>query len=117
MTRIFIELPEFKKNWLALGLTDEDLYDLELFLISNPETGKVISKTGGLRKIRWSAKGKGKRSGARVLYVDFIMFNKLYLVAAYSKNEKVDISENEKKRIKNLIEILKDENYKNNKER
>ena len=109
MTRVFIELPEFQKAWSSMGLTDDDLNDLEIFLTNNPEYGDVIPGTNGLRKLRWAAKGKGKRGGARVLYLDILVVEKIYLITAYSKDTKIDLSASEKKEIKELINILKNQ--------
>lgn len=39
------------------------------YLAANPRTGDVIPGTGGIRKLRWRAKGKGRRGGARVIYL------------------------------------------------
>ena len=109
MTREFILLKEFEKNWKDLGLDDDDLTDLELFLCEHPDYGSVIPGTGGLRKMRWALKGRGKRGGARICYVDLIIHKKIYLITAYSKNEKENLSQDEKKVIKNMISILEDE--------
>ena len=109
MRRVFVEMPEFQKAWHSLNLNEDDLNDLQIFLTNNPDFGDVISGTGGLRKIRWAAKGKGKRSGARVLYVDLVVIEKIYFISAYSKNEKVNISVKDKNKIKELISILKHE--------
>ena len=72
MNRTFIEVPMFTKKWHELGLTDDDLRNLENVLLKNPKDGDAIQGTGGLRKIRipMENKGKGKRGGARVIYVD-----------------------------------------------
>ncbi|MES0491727.1 MAG: hypothetical protein ABUK01_17150 [Leptospirales bacterium] len=50
MTRVFIELPEFQKKWSALGLNDDDLNELEIFLTNNPDFGDVIAGTNGNKK-------------------------------------------------------------------
>ena len=107
MTRIFIELSNFRKAWIDIGLTDDNLHDFQVYLLKNLNVGDVIPGTGGLRKIRWAAKGKGKRSGARILYFDLESKSKTYLLTVYSKNDQENISEIEKKEIKKLIEILK----------
>lgn len=109
MTREFITLPEFQKCWQQSGLDDEGLRELEIFLCLNPTGGDVIPGTGGLRKLRWSLEGKGKRGGLRTLYVDFAYYEKIYLISAYPKNVKADLNEDEKKKIKMLIKVLEDE--------
>ena len=110
MNRTFIEVPIFTKKWQELGLTDEALRDLENVLLEDPKTGDAIKGTGGLRKIRVSmeAKGKGKRGGARVIYVDIEVKETIYFINVYTKNEKDDLTEDEKKAFKTMIKILKE---------
>lgn len=109
MKREFIILPEFEKCWHRCGLIDEDLRELEYYLCVNPESGDVMPGTGGLRKLRWNLRDKGKRGGVRTLYIDFAYYEKIYLIAAFSKNSKINLDENEKKEIKTLIKELENE--------
>jgi hypothetical protein len=94
-----------------LGLTEDDLIELEKFLEENPSAGALIPKTGGLRKLRWTLPNKSKSGGARVLYVDFISYEKIYFIDIYSKGEKETITEEEKqvfkKLMKNILDNLK----------
>ena len=110
MTRTFIEVPTFTKKWHALGLTDANLKDLQAALLKNPKVGDVIKGTGGLRKIRVPMEnlGKGKRSGARVLYIDIELKECIYFINVYSKDEQDDLTEDEKKAFKALVTILKE---------
>lgn len=103
MQREFVYTSQFEKSWQKLGFTDNDLFDLETELLRNPQIGDVVPETGGLRKFRVPAKGHGKRGGARVAYVDFVFAEKIYLIAAYAKNEKVDLSKDETKQISKMI--------------
>ena len=107
--RTFIETNIFTKSWFDLGLTDDDLILLQQALINNPKLGKVIPGTGSLRKLRFKLKGKGKRGGARIVYVDFLQFETIYLVYVYSKSEEVDLTQGEKKLFVTLINQLKKE--------
>ena len=109
MKREFIEIPKFLKMWESIDLSDDDLAEMEDSLCQHPQQGSVVSGTGGLRKMRWGAEDKGKRAGARVVYVDFVEYEKVYLIAAYPKNEKVDLTEDEKKQIKNVIVTIENE--------
>ena len=108
MNRTFIEVPIFIKKWKELGLTDENLRELQNILLENPKAGKIIQGTGGLRKIRIPMEEKGKRGGARVLYVDIELMESIYFVNVYSKNEKEDLTEDEKKAFKAVVKILKE---------
>lgn len=111
MNRSFIEVPTFTAKWRELGLTDEDLRELQKVLLQNPKKGDSIVGTGGLRKIRipMENRGKGKRGGARVLYVDVEIKELIYLINVYSKDEKDDLSEEEKKAFKAVVKFLKEE--------
>lgn len=64
----FIEHPTFTKQIESL-FSDEEYRRLQTDLAANPESGDVIPGLGGLRKVRWGAKGKGKRGGARIIYL------------------------------------------------
>ena len=108
MNRTFIEVPIFIKKWKELGLTDENLRELQNILLENPKAGKIIQGTGGLRKIRIPMEEKGKRGGARALYVDIELKESIYFVNVYSKNEKEDLTEDEKKAFKAVVKILKE---------
>lgn len=65
--------------------------------------------TGGLKKIRYAFKGRGKSGSARVCYVDFAAFEKNYLIQVFSKDEKQNLSDAEKKNVKNVVQLLKKE--------
>lgn len=109
MNRTFIEVPTFSKKWRELGLTDEDLRQLQVVLMKNPKAGKVIQGTDGLRKIRIPMENQGKRSGARVIYVDIEFKECIYFINVYCKSEKDDLTEEEKKAFKAVIKFLREE--------
>lgn len=113
MKREFIETPSFTKRWYDLGFDDEDLAELQTLLINNSEAGVIVSGTGGLRKIRFSFKGRGKSGSSRVCYVDFASYEKTYLIQVFSKNEKSNLTDNEKNSIKKVLSFLKTEISKN----
>lgn len=62
-----VELPSFARD-VAGDLNEESLFALKSYLAEHPDAGVVIKNTGGLRKLRWAASGKGKRDGGRVIY-------------------------------------------------
>ena len=109
MNRTFKEVPSFTTKWHSLGLTDEDLRILENILLKNPKIGNAISGTGGIRKVRIPLDYVGKRSGGRVVYIDIEVKECIYLLDIYTKNEKTDLSQKEKKILKKLVTVLKEE--------
>lgn len=106
MTRTFIQTREFSSNWDRLGFDDEDLRKLEFNIMSNYDKYPVIKGTGGLRKARYARRDRGKRGGVRVCYVDFVMEETIYLITVYPKNEKDNLSHNERNEIKKMIMLL-----------
>ena len=106
MTRTFIQTDMFTKQWDSLGLTDEDMYCLEQEILRNPKIGPVVPGTGRLRKIRIATGNKGKRGGIRVCYVDFVIWDTIYLFSVYAKNEKENLSRVECNNIKKAINEL-----------
>ncbi len=108
--RCFVESPNFTKKWTAFGLNDSDLLKLEMELLNNPKTGAVMQGTGGLRKCRISINAdSGKSGGARVLYIDFEIHETILFVDVFSKNEKENLSKEERNIIKKTIPILEQE--------
>lgn len=104
----FVHTAEFDADWERLGLADEDLRLLQLELVLEPETGKVMGGAGGLRKMRFGLSGKGKSGGIRVCYARFPDHFVMLLVTAYGKTEKIDLSAGEKKDIAKLLKSFGD---------
>ena len=102
---VFIELPTFIKTTKEL-FTDEDIRTLQNALLENPELGDVIPATGGIRKMRFAAKQKGKRSGARIIYFYVHVRQHIYFLYAYVKNTKIDLTQAEKKLLTALVKEL-----------
>ena len=100
---IFIETPVFTRQIIAL--IPEDAYrELQQDLVFNPTAGDVIPNSGGLRKVRWRSATRGKRGGLRVIYYWFVKDNEMYMLLAYCKGEKDDLSAKELKVLRKLIE-------------
>ena len=98
-----------------MGLADSDLRRLQEELLANPTVGAVMRGTGGVRKMRFSFEHRGKSGSVRVIYIDFEIREKLYLLTAYPKNEKDNLSKSERNELKKLVEILETELEKNGK--
>ena len=91
-----------------MGLNIEnDLRRLEEALLSNPQIGDVIEGTGGARKMRIQLEARGKSGGGRVIYLDVFEKEHLYLLFAYPKNVQEDLSPDQKKAIKKLVDTIK----------
>lgn len=102
-------LPEFDKNWKQMGLGDDDLRRLQTELLLDPEKGDLIQGTGGLRKMRFAFEGKGKSGSVRVCYIDFVVYEQIYLITAYPKSEKDNLSKSERNSIAKIISTLENE--------
>lgn len=94
MTRSFVICEEFEKSWKRLELGDEEMIQVQDMLLADPSSGDMMRGTGGARKLRIAINGHGKSGGARVIYVDFIRAEKIYLITAYGKRVR-DIETNE----------------------
>lgn len=109
MTREFVHTAPFLKCWKAMGLSTDDLRNLELILLKNPQSGDVIQGTGGARKLRIRLEGKGKSGGGRVIYLDIFEKEKLYFLFAYPKNVQENLTPEQKEAIRMLISKIKEE--------
>ncbi|CAN7715109.1 type II toxin-antitoxin system RelE/ParE family toxin [Rhizobium sp. LjRoot98] len=100
------ETPLFVKQAAEL-FTEEERKELIDFLASNPAVGDEIPGTGGVRKVRFGAKGKGKRGGARVIYYWYSEAAPIYALLAYGKNEKTDLKPEEAKTVAAFANAIK----------
>ena len=101
----FIALASFDKQADVL-LDSDDLQRLEHRLTINPRAGAVVAGTGGIRKLRVPAGGKGARGGVRVIYYPRSTQGRVYLIAAYAKSVKEALTPDEKRYFRRLTAIL-----------
>ena len=85
-------------------LGDDEYRLLQAQLVQRPDAGKIIPGSGGLRKLRWSASGRGKRGGARVIYYWFVSDEVILMLFAFPKNEQADLTPDQLKQLKKLVE-------------
>ena len=109
MIRTFIEVPLFSKCWKEIGLGEEELRALQIMLLKDPESGPVMEGTGGIRKVRFPLKNRGKSGSIRVCYTDFAEYEVTYLVTAFEKKDQENLSDNEKNVLRKLVKALKEE--------
>ena len=105
-----VELPEFIKKSDKI-FTKDERDELLYYLSENPKSGNLIQGTGGIRKLRWASKGKGKSGGSRVIYFFYNETIPLFLLTIFSKNEKINLTKSERK---DLLKMTKEliSNYK-----
>ena len=104
----FIETPLFTR--LVKKLLDDDEYrELQEVLIYRPDLGDVIQGTGGLRKIRWMRKGRGKRSGVRVIYYWLMDDEQILMLYIYPKSQQEELTSEQKKTLKLIAKRWTDE--------
>ncbi|MCL6706414.1 type II toxin-antitoxin system RelE/ParE family toxin [Pseudomonas sp. R2.Fl] len=101
------ELPTFTHQAAAI-FSAEEKQDVIFFLAANPLAGDEIPGTGGVRKVRVPAKGKGKRGGARVIYYWYSENAPLYALLVYTKNRKTDLTPDEARTVSALAKGIKD---------
>ena len=99
---VFIEASTFSKL-LRSYLSDEEYRGLQNVLLERPNAGAIIQRSGGVRKIRWAAGGKGKSGGVRIIYYWVKADEQIFLLTLYGKGEQEDLSAAELKRIIKLI--------------
>jgi len=99
------ETEPFQKKVTKL-LSFEEKDDLVAYLSEHPSAGDLIQGTGGIRKLRWSRGSKGKSGGVRIIYYFHNESMPLYLLAVFGKNEKANISAEEKHLLSKAIKEL-----------
>lgn len=100
---IFIESAVFTRQVREL-LPDEAYAQLQEHLVLNPQSGDLIQGTGGLRKVRWTIPGAGKRGGVRVIYFHVSAQSQCRMLLIYRKGVKDDLTASEKKVLRKLNE-------------
>ncbi len=99
----FTESPIFTK--LVYNYLNEDEYAaLQRELAVHPESGDIVPKSGGLRKLRWKLRGRGKRGGCRVIYYWKSREDEIWLLTIYAKNEAENIPAHILRKIKEEFE-------------
>jgi hypothetical protein len=81
----FVESPLFSKQ-VYQYLDDEEYAAFQVYLASMPEAGDVVKDSGGIRKVRWRRKGRGKSGGVRVMYFARLHSGEIWLLLIYAKS-------------------------------
>lgn len=104
---IFIETSLFTTRIVKL-MDDDDYRELQKHLGEHPDSGAVIVGSGGVRKIRWSGSGRGKRGGSRLIYY-WNYGDKILMLYAYLKNEREDLSPEQVALMREIAKEFKNE--------
>jgi mRNA-degrading endonuclease RelE of RelBE toxin-antitoxin system len=100
---LVVETPVFTRRVLKL-LTDDDYRLLQHEVVARPDVGNIIRGSGGLRKVRWAATGRGKRGGIRVIYYWAVDREIILMLLIYGKNEQDDLTAEQLRVLKGLVE-------------
>ena len=101
----FIESSIFERI-LPIYLNDDEYAQLQQHLLLHPEAGEVVRGSGGVRKLRWTRPGMGKRGGLRVVYYVRFEPNEFWMLTMYSKAKKDNVPGHV---LKELLEAFRDE--------
>jgi hypothetical protein len=99
----FIESSAFARA-CSVYLDDDEYAELQQFMMQNPEAGQLVPGSGGVRKLRWSRPGTGKRSGLRVVYFVAVEPNEFWMLTIYSKAKRDDVPGHV---LKQLLEVFR----------
>lgn len=100
---VIVESPIFQKQ-IICTLSDEDYRLFQSMLLKRPDAGRIITGSGGLRKVRWAAQGHGKRGGLRIIYYWFSARGTILLLFVYPKNAQENLTPDQLKQLKKVIE-------------
>lgn len=96
-------MPAFTRRVTTL-LDDDDYHQFQLAILRKPTIGRVIRGTGGLRKVRWSGRGKGKRGGARIIYYWAKSEEEILMLFIYGKDEQDDLTPEQRRQLRQIVE-------------
>jgi hypothetical protein len=99
----FIETSVFTRQVTSL-LEDEEYRQMQIALSARPDMGALIPGSGGLRKIRWSINGRGKRGGVRAIYYWVTKDDQILMLLLYPKNVQDDLSSQQLKVLREVVE-------------
>jgi mRNA-degrading endonuclease RelE of RelBE toxin-antitoxin system len=100
---LIVETPIFTRQ-LRAAMADESYRELQALLVARPDIGALIPGSGGLRKLRWGATGRGKRGGVRIIYYWAVAQNVVLMLFVYPKNVQGDLTKRQIQALRAIIE-------------
>ena len=100
---LIIETSIFTRQVQSL-LRDDEYRRLQIALVLRPDMGDIIPGSGGLRKVCWTAYGRGKRSGVRVIYYWVTQQDRILMLAIYAKSAKDDLTQDQLRILRKIVE-------------
>ena len=82
---------------------------MEASIAAAPDAAPVIRGTGGIRKLRWAASGRGKRGGIRTVYFFHAGADAIYLLTAYAKSDREDLTQADTRALSRLVAAIRKE--------
>jgi hypothetical protein len=83
--------------------------EMEAAIAADPRAAPVIPGTGGIRKLRWAVPGRGKRGGIRTIYFYHAEPGAIYMLTAYAKSDRDDLTPDDRKAWSRLVTAIKNE--------
>ena len=105
---LFVETSDFTRH-LRSHLDDDDYAALQAFLSAHPDAGDLIRGSGGIRKIRWGSRGRGKRGGIRIIYYWLVAEDRVYLLTLCGKGVKDDLTRAELAAWRKIVEEIEND--------
>lgn len=99
----FVETVLFTRK-LSSYLSDDEYHEFQNYLQQQPDAGDIIKGSGGVRKVRWKAQGKGKCGGVRIIYYLACAEARFLMLTLYAKNELEDLTQAEIRLLKKIVE-------------
>lgn len=98
-----IETSVFTRQ-IQVMMADDEYRQMQEVLVVRPELGNIIPGSGGVRKMRWSFQGRGKRAGARVIYYWAVDDDTLFMLLAYGKSNQENLTQAQIQILKKIVE-------------
>ena len=100
-----VETPGYLKDAEAI-FTNQEREAIVTAVANDPTCGEIMQGTGGVRKLRFGRGGRGKSGGARVVYIHHDADHPVFLLAAFAKNEKSNLSNAERNAMARFVKTL-----------